>query len=259
MTCKLKVGDKVFLFDNNQYFVDGVGFMDAATFTKCELDSDYRLSIERVGAASASPEPIIVKGAGSKTQELHNPIINPDGLSPQDAIQMGGGNVWITILLLLFSFFGGGKLSKFLELKDSNLAKLDELSDAVKDLRASIKDERKAMDVKHDEIDKNLDRLAIAIHDIQDQVLSTEKANQRLMSKYEILLSDDIPDLDEIIIRLQKIEKQYKDILLGGQVIEPRKANNVVITDEKNLNGGKPASPKPIVSKRGSKNNDSIV
>ena len=112
---------------------------------------------------------------------------------------------------------------------------------------------------KHEEIDSNLDRVAIAIGKVQEQTQDVDKNNQRLMSKYEILLSDDIPDLDEIIIRLQKIEKQYKDIIISDQVREMKKPKKIENIGENKLNENTKKGVQSTAVKRGRKNNATSV
>jgi hypothetical protein len=260
MSCKLTNGDRVFLFSNGQYFVDGVGFMDITSLMKCELTDGYKLSIERIESAQDQNQAVPTKSSQPiNIQGIPSQVIDPSSISPQDAIQMGGGNIWITILLLFFSFFGGGKLSKFLEIRDNNVAKMDELVESIRQIKISINDMDKFNKAKHEEIDSNLDRVAIAIGKVQEQTQDVDKNNQRLMSKYEILLSDDIPDLDEIIIRLQKIEKQYKDIIISDQIREMKKPKKIENIGENKLNENTQKVVQSTAVKRGRKNNATSV
>ncbi len=261
MSCNIKNGDKIFLFDNGQYFVDGIGFMSMETLMKCEFEQGYKLDIQKNTNSQLPNISSQPKNQNNLVQAIQSIPTDPTGFTPQDAIQMGSGNVWLTVLLLAFSFFGGGKLSKFLEIKDNNSAKLDELTESIKEIKADIKQNQKDIDQKHDEIDKNLDRLAMAIKEIQSQVDRVDKNNQKLLQKYEILLSDDIPDLDEIMIRIQKMEKQYKELLVSTDVtISSKKTKTLVIDEEKKLNDTQQEpKPKPTRNKSRVKNNANSV
>lgn len=155
-----------------------------------------------------------------------------DWYNPNQITNGQGENSLITIVVLILSaLFGGGKVLQMVGNRlsfrtdgdNSALVNIDDGMDRIKKDISELEDKFKK---SSDNSETKMSQLEESIKDLESLIEEANHNNQRLMKRYEILLGDDTPDIEEISIRLKKIERVIKYIVENRSQITNKTEQN---------------------------------
>jgi len=139
--------------------------------------------------------------------------------NPNQVTNGSGDNSLVTIVVLILSaLFGGGKVLQMvgnrLSLRtDGDNTTLINIDDTIARVKKDVSELEEKLKKNSEAIETEMSQMNDAIKEIDSLVSEANQNNQRLMKRYEILLGDDTPDIEEISIRLKKIERVIKYIV----------------------------------------------
>jgi methyl-accepting chemotaxis protein len=139
--------------------------------------------------------------------------------NPNQVTNGSGENSLVTIVVLILSaLFGGGKVLQMvgnrLSLRtDGDNTTLINIDDTIARVKKDVSELEEKLKKNSEAIETEMSQMDDAIKELDSLVSEANQNNQRLMKRYEILLGDDTPDIEEISIRLKKIERVIKYIV----------------------------------------------
>lgn len=250
MSCRIELSDEVIVLNGQNVYVKSMGILSMDDFLKCEVPKDLNIKMNSTldSPVPQNPEKVdspqsyqkvdlqayynnmlnyqqkIRMPSNTMNQNMHQQpgvlnsetfMQNPnEWLNPNQAVNAQGENSLVTIIVLVLSaLFGGGKVLQLVgnrftlkqdsdETNDNLLAKINQ---EIAKLEKFTKDTFEAHETKMSQIDDE-------IKELDSMIAETSNNNQKLLKRYEILLGDDTPDIEEISIRLRKVERIIKYI-----------------------------------------------